>query len=157
MTGASWIFLIALSYIFKSPLSLPCWDLHQKLGCEEAAAARDCTDIWQNTQLQGKDTKTRGKCRHCTIDTCNMPSLCFAQQQFSSLVVLQTCQTVPIFSFSACPLVQPNSISAVPSAVQWLFPEKNLHQLNNPDMFPTKEVILTILGMLEATFTFAQV
>lgn len=80
--------LTAPSYIFESPISFPCWDPHQKLSCEEAAAARDCTDVWQNSQLQGKDGKTRRKCRHRTIDTCNVPSLCFAQQQFSSLVLL---------------------------------------------------------------------
>lgn len=50
-------FLIAPSYIFKSPVSLPCWDPHQKLGCEDAAAARDRTDVWQKPQLQGKDAK----------------------------------------------------------------------------------------------------
>lgn len=110
-------FLIAPSYIFEPPISFPCWDLHWKLGCEEAAAAWDCTDAWQNPQLQGKDAKTRRKCWHCTTGTCDVPFLCFTLQQLGSLVLPKTHQTLPTLCFSACPLVQPNSVSAVPSAV----------------------------------------
>lgn len=145
-------FLIALSYIFEPHISFPCWDLHWKLGCEEAAAAWDCTDAWQSPQLQGKDAKTRRNCRHCTTGTCDVPFLCF----HTAVVGLSGAPKEPpspantlLFCLSIGK-TQQCFYSATSSCSQ-----KKIQA--NFDMSPTKEVILTTLGTLQATFIFAQV
>ena len=54
--------------------SLPCWDPHQNLGYEEAAAAQDCTDAWQDPSSRARMQRPEGNVDTAlyTLTTCHL-------------------------------------------------------------------------------------